>query len=61
MDASGLDGQGKPVVFNGNLYHFNPVVHAETRQIAHANAVDVSERVRNLRHTGPPNFRIVRP
>jgi len=61
MDASGVNQQGKPVVFNGNIYHFNPVVHARTRKAAHANAVEVRDRVRNLRYTGPPNFRIVRP
>ncbi len=61
MDASGVDPQGKTVIFNGNLYHFNPVVHAGTRKAAHANAVEVRNRVRNLRYTGPPVFRIVRP
>lgn len=61
MDASGVDPNGKPAIFNGNIYHFNPVVDAGTRNAAHANAVEVRDRVRNLRYTGPPNLRIVRP
>jgi hypothetical protein len=61
MDASGVDQQGKPVIFNGNIYHFNPVVYAETRKIVHANAVEVRDRVRNLRYAGPPNLRVVEP
>ena len=59
MDASGVDRKGRPVIFNGNIIHFNPVVHAATRKIAHANAVETRERARNVRYTGPPELRLL--
>ncbi len=59
MDASGYDKSGKPVVFNGNVYHFNPVLHAGSRRGAFDFAGEAKERARKANFSNPPKLRVV--
>ena len=59
MDASGYDKSGKPVVFDGNVYHFNPLLHADSRRGAFDLAGEAKENARKVTYSGPPKLRVV--
>jgi hypothetical protein len=60
MDASGVDSNEKPRIFNGNLYHLNPVQHSPSRGVAYERARDLREIARNRSHSGPVKLTLLK-
>lgn len=60
MDASGVDRGGKPTIFNGNLYHLNPVQYSDSRAAAYEHARQTRQAVKRLSQVGPPVLRVIK-